>query len=196
MDLGHKYILALDQGTTGTTVSLLNHQAKMLAAVNREHPQIYPKPGWVEHDPEAIWKTVTDGIQEVLTKAGVPGSQVAAIGITNQRETVVLWNKGNNRPVYNAIVWQCRRTTEFCEKLKKQKAAKVIKQKTGLVLDPYFSASKIRWLLDNVSGARALVKQDQLKVGTIDSFLLWRLTGGRAHKTDVSNASRTMLMNI
>lgn len=196
MDLGHKHILAIDQGTTGTTVYLLNHQAKMLASVNKEHPQIYPKPGWVEHDPDAIWKTVTDGIQEVLTKAGVPGDQVAAVGITNQRETVVLWNKGSNRPVHNAIVWQCRRTTDYCEKLKKTKSARAIKQKTGLVLDPYFSASKIRWMLDNVATARQLVKQDQLRVGTIDTFLLWRLTNGQAHKTDVSNASRTMLMNI
>jgi glycerol kinase len=194
--MAEKFILALDQGTTGTTVCLLNAQAKMLASVNREHPQIYPKPGWVEHDPEAIWKTVTDGIRDVLQKANVQGTQIAAIGITNQRETVVLWNKGNHRPVYNAIVWQCRRTTEFCAKLKKQKVAKTIQKKTGLVLDPYFSASKIRWLLDNVEGARQLAKQDQLRVGTIDSFLMWRLTSGAVHKTDVSNASRTQLMNI
>lgn len=191
-----KFILALDQGTTGTTVCLFNAQAKMLASINKEHPQIYPKPGWVEHDPEAIWKTVVDGIREVMTKSGIQGQQIAGIGITNQRETVVLWNKGNHRPVYNAIVWQCRRTTDFCEKLKKQKAADTIKKKTGLVVDPYFSGSKIRWLLENVSGARALAKQGQLKVGTIDTFLLWRLTSGQSHKTDVSNASRTQLMNI
>ena len=192
-----KLILALDQGTTGTTVCLLNAQAKMLASVNREHPQIYPKPGWVEHDPEAIWKTVVDGIAEVLSKTGVSASQIASIGITNQRETVVMWNKGNHRPVYNAIVWQCRRTTEFCAKLKKSKATvRTIGKKTGLVLDPYFSASKVRWLLDNVPGLRALAKGDQLRVGTIDTFLMWRLSGGAIHKTDVSNASRTMLMNI
>jgi glycerol kinase len=191
-----KFILALDQGTTGTTVCLLNHQAAMLASVNKEHPQIYPKPGWVEHDPEAIWKTVIDGIREVLAKAGITGQQIAAIGMTNQRETIVLWNKGNHRPVYNAIVWQCRRTTDYCEKLKKTKAATVIRRKTGLVIDPYFSASKIRWLLENVPGARALAKQDQLRVGTMDTFLLWRLTSGQSFKTDVSNASRTQLMNI
>ncbi len=191
-----KFILALDQGTTGTTVCILNSQAKMLASVNSEHPQIYPKAGWVEHDPEAIWRTITDGIEKCLNKAGVKGSQIAGIGITNQRETVVLWDKDSGKPLYNAIVWQCRRTTEFCNKLKKSAKAKTIKKKTGLVVDPYFSGSKIRWLLDNVAGARAQAKAGQLRVGTIDSFLLWRLSGGRSHKTDVSNASRTQLMNI
>jgi glycerol kinase len=194
--MAEKFILAIDQGTTGTTVCVLNAQAEMCASINKEHPQIYPQPGWVEHDPEAIWKTVTDGIREVLQKASVEGSQIAAIGITNQRETVVVWNKGNHRPIYNAIVWQCRRTTEFCAKLKKQKLEKGIRKKTGLVLDPYFSASKIRWILDNVPGARALAKQDQLRAGTMDCFLMWRLTAGMTHKTDVSNASRTQLMNI
>jgi glycerol kinase len=195
--MAEKFILALDQGTTGTTVCVLNAQAKMLASINKEHPQIYPQPGWVEHDPEAIWKTVVDGMREAMAKAKVNGDQIAAIGITNQRETVVVWNKGNHRPIYNAIVWQCRRTTDFCEKLKTQKTAvKAIKKKTGLVIDPYFSASKFRWILDNVDGARALAKQDQLRAGTIDSFLLWRLTSGTTHATDVSNASRTQLMNI
>lgn len=189
------FILALDQGTTGTTVTLVDRQAKIIAAVNKEHPQIYPQPGWVEHDPEAIWKTVVDGIQEVLSKSGQSGSNIAAIGITNQRETVVMWDKDSNKPLYNAIVWQCRRTTDFCERLKKTKA-KTIKKKTGLVVDPYFSASKVRWLLDNVSGARAQAKKGQLRVGTIDTFLLWRLTKGQSFKTDVSNASRTQLMNI
>jgi glycerol kinase len=192
-----KFILALDQGTTGTTVCVLNAQAEMLASVNKEHPQIYPQPGWVEHDPEAIWKTVVDGIHDALSKAKISASQIAAIGITNQRETVVVWNKGNHRAIYNAIVWQCRRTTDFCEKLKKNKpAVQAIKKKTGLVIDPYFSASKFRWILDNVKGARELAKHDQLRAGTIDSFLLWRLTSGLTHKTEVSNASRTQLMNI
>lgn len=191
-----KFILALDQGTTGTTVSLLNKQAKMVATVNQEHPQIYPKAGWVEHDPEAIWTTVTTGIQKVLAMAGIKGAQIAAIGITNQRETVVMWDKATGKCVYNAIVWQCRRTTEFCAKLKKTKAAKIIQKKTGLVVDPYFSASKIRWLLENVNGARAQAKAGKLLAGTMDSFLLWRLSGGQVHKTDVSNASRTQLMNI
>ncbi len=191
-----KFILAIDQGTTGTTVCVLNHQARMLASVNKEHPQIYPQAGWVEHDPEAIWKSVIEGISECLQKAGIQGPQVAAIGITNQRETVVLWDKRDAKPVYNAIVWQCRRTTEFCNKLKKSAKAKVIRKKTGLVIDPYFSGSKIRWLLDNVKGARARAKAGELKTGTIDAYLLWRLSGGVVHKTDVSNASRTQLMNI
>ncbi|MBX3022178.1 MAG: glycerol kinase GlpK [Bdellovibrionales bacterium] len=191
-----KFILALDQGTTGTTVCLLNKQAKMVAAINQEHPQIYPKPGWVEHDPEAIWQTVISGIEKVLAKAAVSGEQVAAIGITNQRETVVMWDKESGKPIYNAIVWQCRRTTEFCTALKRKGAAKVIRRKTGLVVDPYFSASKLRWLLDNVIGARKQARAGKLLAGTIDAFLLWRLTGRRTHRTDVSNASRTQLMDI
>ncbi len=191
-----KYILALDQGTTGSTVTLLDAQARMLATVNHEHPQIYPQPGWVEHDPEAIWHSLLKGIAEVFKKSGVKASDVAAIGITNQRETVVMWEKASGRPVYNAIVWQCRRTTKFCEGLKKRKLGASIKRKTGLVLDPYFSGSKVHWLLDNVSGARRRAVAGELRVGTIDSFVLWRLTAGRSHKTDVSNASRTMLMNI
>jgi glycerol kinase len=191
-----KFILAIDQGTTGTTVCVLNREARMLASVNFEHPQIYPQPGWVEHDPEMIWKTVADGIQQALNKAGISGSQIAGIGITNQRETVVLWDHISGKPLHNAIVWQCRRTTDFCNKIKKTRVAAVIKKKTGLVVDPYFSGSKIRWLLDNVKGARAAARNGDVRVGTIDSFLLWRLSGGTAHKTDVSNASRTQLMNI
>lgn len=191
-----KFILAIDQGTTGTTVCLLGPKAQMVASVSCEHPQIYPQPGWVEHDPEMIWKSVVQGIQGVLVKARIKGQQVAGIGITNQRETVVMWNKVNHRPIYNAIVWQCRRTTEFCEQLKRSSKARSIQKKTGLVVDPYFSGSKIRWLLQNVSGAKALAKQNQLLCGTIDSFLLWKLTQGACHRTDVSNASRTQLMNI
>jgi glycerol kinase len=186
-----KFILALDQGTTGTRACLVNKQAQITASAAQEHPQIYPKPGWVEHDPEAIWSSVTATIQAVLKKAGVKGEQIAGIGITNQRETVVMWDKDSNKAVYNAIVWQCRRTTEFCNKLKKKREAKIIKKKTGLIIDPYFSASKIRWLLDNVKPDK-----NRVRVGTIDTFLLWRLTGGRSFKTDVSNASRTQLMNI
>jgi len=191
-----KFILALDQGTTGTTVCLLDAQAKITAMVNLEHPQIYPQAGWVEHDPEMIWRTVVDGIQQVLEKSNVRSDQIAALGITNQRETVVMWDTKTGKPLHNAIVWQCRRTTEFCNRLKKSKAARMIQRKTGLVIDPYFSASKILWLLDHVPGARAKAKQGQLRVGTMDSFLMWRLTAGEVHKTDVSNASRTQLMNI
>lgn len=189
------FILAIDQGTTGTTVCLINHQSQMVKSVNQEHPQIYPKPGWVEHDPEAIWASVQAGVARVLKEAGVRGEQIIAIGITNQRETVLLWDKDSGRPLYNAIVWQCRRTTQFCARVLKRHQKQLIK-KTGLVVDPYFSGSKIRWLLDEVKGARAKAKSGQLRVGTIDSFLLWRMTGGRVHKTDVSNASRTQLMNI
>lgn len=191
-----KFILALDQGTTSTRACLVNHRAEIIASVGKEHPQIYPSPGWVEHDPEAIWTSTLETIQAVLTKAGVKGEQIASIGITNQRETVVLWDRRSHKPLYNAIVWQCRRTTQFCNRLKKQAHAKTIKKKTGLVVDPYFSASKIRWLLDNVKGARAEAQKGTLCAGTIDSFLLWRLTGGKSFKTDVSNASRTQLMNI
>jgi len=192
-----KFILALDQGTTGTRACLVNHQAKIIASAAQEHPQIYPKPGWVEHDPEAIWSSVTATIQAVLKKADVKGEQIAAIGITNQRETVVMWDKDSNKAIYNAIVWQCRRTTDYCNKLKKKsRAAQLIRKKTGLIVDPYFSASKIRWILENVAGARTKAVQGQLRVGTIDTFMLWRLTGGQSFKTDVSNASRTQLMNL
>ncbi len=192
-----KYILAIDQGTTGTTVCVLNSQAQMLASINKEHPQIYPHAGWVEHDPEAIWKTVVDGIDEVLSAARIKGSQIAGIGITNQRETVLLWDRQTGKSLYNAIVWQCRRTTDFCNKLKKKPdAVRMIRSKTGLVIDPYFSASKLRWLLDHAEGARATLRTGRLQAGTIDTFLIWRLSGGQSHKTDVSNASRTQLMNI
>jgi glycerol kinase len=189
------YILAIDQGTTGTAVHLVDQMGAIRWTADQEFPQIYPQPGWVEHDPAAIWDTVTNGIAHVLKKSGVAGAQVAAIGITNQRETVLVWDRATHKPVMNAIVWQCRRTTEFCEKLKKKKIAPVIQKKTGLVIDPYFSASKIRWILDNTEATKR-AKAGQLACGTIDSFLLWRLTNGQSHRTDVSNASRTQLMNI
>jgi glycerol kinase len=193
-----QFILALDQGTTGTTVCLVDKGGRIRSVVNNEHPQIYPQPGWVEHDPEAIWASVLRGIAEVFKQSSIRPQQIAGIGITNQRETIVLWDPATGKAVHNAIVWQCRRTTEFCQRLKKNKAtAKMVRKKTGLVLDPYFSASKMRWLRDNVPAAKSSAQNsDNLKIGTVDSFLLWRLTGGNAHKTDVSNASRTMLMNI
>ncbi len=191
-----KFILALDQGTTGSRACLVNHRAEIVASAALEHPQIYPKPGWVEHDPEAIWSSVTATIQAVLKQSKITPAQIAAIGITNQRETILLWDKVTGKPVYNALVWQCRRTTDYCNNLKKKREAKIIKKKTGLIIDPYFTASKLRWLLDNVEGARARAAKDQLRAGTVDTFLLWRLTGGKSFKTDVSNASRTQLMNI
>ncbi len=191
-----KYILAIDQGTTGSTASLLNQKGDSVFKVNEEFEQIYPKAGWVEHNPEAIWKSCLSTISKAIEGAKIQGSDIAAIGITNQRETVVVWDKNSGRPVHNAIVWQCRRTTDFCESLKKKKLSKMIKAKTGLVIDPYFSASKIRWILKNQSSLLSQAKAGKVLAGTIDSFLLWRLTKGLAHKTDVSNASRTMLMNI
>lgn len=190
------YILSIDQGTTGTTVTVLNQAGSPVAKYNQEYPQIFPKPGWVEHNPEEIWKSVENTIQRSLEIAKITGREVAAIGITNQRETVVLWDKNTGKAVYNAIVWQCRRTQDFCEKLKKENKQKLIQKKTGLVIDPYFSGSKIRWILKNVPGVSEKAKRGDLLAGTIDTFLLWRLTGGHCHKTDVSNASRTMLMNI
>ena len=190
------YILAIDQGTTGTTVALIDRHAKLVCAVDREHPQIYPHPGWVEHDAETIWRSVVTNIVDVLAKANVPGDQIAAIGITNQRETVVAWDAATGHPVANAIVWQCRRTTEFCTKLKTRPEARLIRQRTGLLIDPYFSASKMKWLLEHTPGLRRRAAAGAVKFGTIDSFLLWRLTGGQSHRTDVSNASRTQLMNL
>lgn len=190
------YIMAIDQGTTGTTVSILDQAGSLVAKVNEEYRQIFPKPGWVEHNPEDIWRSVTSTISKCIDKAKVHSSAIAAIGITNQRETVMLWDKNTGAPIYNAIVWQCRRTQDFCDKLKKQKKQKMIQKKTGLVIDPYFSGSKIHWILNNVEGAKKKAAAGQLLAGTVDTFLLWRLTDGKAHKTDVSNASRTMLMNI
>lgn len=191
-----QYIMAIDQGTTGTTAAIIDQSGCVVATVNKEYPQIYPQPGWVEHNPEDIWQSVISTIGQVLAKSGLNPREMVAIGITNQRETTIVWDKKTHKPIYNAIVWQCRRTTAFCDKIKKSKAAKTVTKKTGLVVDPYFSATKFRWILDNVSGARARAKNGELAGGTIDSFLLWRLTGGMAHATDVSNASRTMLMNI
>lgn len=191
-----KYILAIDQGTTGTTVALVDENGRVKARITNDYPQIYPKPGWVEHDPEAIWQSVIRGIESVLANSQVKGTELVSIGITNQRETVLVWDRKNHWPIYNAIVWQCRRTTELCAKLKKKGKERLVRKKTGLVLDPYFSASKLQWILDNVDGARKRADLGELAAGTIDTFLVWRLSQGRSHVTDVSNASRTMLMNI
>ena len=189
-------ILAIDQGTTGSTVALMDHRGRLLGSVNNEFPQLYPQPGWVEHDPEAIWASVVKGIRTLFRRRLAKPSQVAAIGITNQRETAVVWDRDTGSPLNNAIVWQCRRTTEFCESLKASGSEPEVQSKTGLVLDPYFSASKFRWLLQNTPGIRGKLEQGKVAVGTVDAFLLWRLSGGAVHATDVSNASRTSLMNI
>lgn len=193
---GARYILAIDQGTTGTTANLIHAKGESVARVNQEYKQIYPKPGWVEHKPDDIWKSVLATIEACLEKARVKASEIAAIGITNQRETVVVWDRKSGRPVYNAIVWQDRRTAEDCDRWRNEGHKEMIHEKTGLVIDPYFSASKLKWLFDNVDGLKARAESGQVIVGTIDTYLLWRLTGGVSHKTDVSNASRTQLMNI
>jgi glycerol kinase len=190
------HILAIDQGTTGTTVLVLDSRLNVLAKVNQEFPQIYPRPGWVEHDPEAIWTSVQATIAGALQKAGVAPGAIAGIGITNQRETTTVWRRSDGAPVHNAIVWQCRRTTDFCRGLKEQGLQPLFQERTGLVLDPYFSGTKIRWILDHVDGARTAAEAGDLAFGTIDSFLVWRLSGGRAHVTDVSNASRTLAMDL
>ena len=191
-----KVILAIDQGTTGTTVAVMNARGNLLGSVNHEFLQIYPKPGWVEHDPNDIWTSVLKGIRGVFRKGLCKPADVACIGITNQRETALLWERHSGKPVANAIVWQCRRTAAFCEGLKRKGFESMVRDRTGLVLDPYFSASKFRWLLDATEGARGRAKNGDLAAGTIDAFLLYRLTGGGVHATDVSNASRTSLMNL
>ncbi len=189
-------ILAIDQGTTGSTIALMDTDGRLLTSVNHEFPQIFPQPGWVEHDPENIWQSVLKGLTAVFSDTDYAVSQVAAIGITNQRETAVLWDSSTGEAVHNAIVWQCRRTTDVCEGLKAAGHEALIKAKSGLMLDPYFSATKFKWLLDNAPNARSLLAEGRLLAGTIDTYLLWRLSNGKTHKTDVSNASRTSLMSL
>lgn len=190
------YIMSIDQGTTGTTVSILDQAGSLVAKENQEYPQIFPKPGWVEHNPEDIWASVVETIQASLQSAHLSGSKISAIGITNQRETVMAWDRNSGKVLHNAIVWQCRRTESECVKMRKAGLEKEIRKKTGLVIDPYFSGTKIKWLLQNVESVKDAAKKGTLCVGTVDTFVLWRLTGGRSFCTDVSNASRTMLMNI
>ena len=191
-----KYIMALDQGTTSSRAILFDRDGNLVSRAQREFPQIFPSEGWVEHDPMTIWSTQIGVAAEALLKTGGHWDEVAGIGITNQRETAILWNRRTGQPVYNAIVWQCRRTAAFCEQLKRDGWEPIIKQKTGLLIDPYFSASKIRWVLEHVEEARRLAECGDLCFGTVDSWLIYNLTGGKVHATDVSNASRTMLFNI
>lgn len=192
----NSYILALDQGTTSSRAIIYDHDGLPVATAQKEFTQIYPEPGWVEHDPSEIWETQSEVALESLSKAGLDGSRIAAIGITNQRETTVVWNRKTGKPVYNAIVWQDRRTADYCDRLKSEGYADFIREKTGLIIDAYFSATKIRWILDNVQGARDMAARGELAFGTVDSWLVWNLTGGKSHITDVTNASRTMLFNI
>lgn len=190
-----KYILALDQGTTSSRAIIFDRDSRILAIGQKEFTQFFPRSGWVEHDPQEIWETQKETALEALQNANLRAEDIAAIGITNQRETMVVWNKTTGEPVYNAIVWQDRRTSAFCDEIKKKHAA-LIRRKTGLEVDAYFSASKINWLLENVEGVRNQAEKGDLLFGTIDTWLLWKLTFGKAHITDVSNASRTMLFNI
>ena len=191
-----KYILALDQGTTSSRAIIVNRQGQVVASSQRGFEQIFPRPGWVEHDASEIWYTQSSVAAEAVAKANLTGLDIACIGITNQRETTVIWDRETSLPVYNAIVWQDRRTAAYCEELKGKGYEQAIHQKTGLILDAYFSATKIKWILDNIEGVRERAEKGKLCFGTIDSWLVWRFTRGGAHVTDVSNASRTMLFNI
>lgn len=191
-----KYVLAIDQGTSSSRTVIYDHAVQIVASAQKEFAQIYPQPGWVEHDPEAIWESVTAVTRSAMQKVDAVAADVSAIGITNQRETTVIWDRDTGECVYNAIVWQDRRTAAFCQSLKDDGLEAVVTEKTGLRLDPYFSATKIAWILDNVGGVRERAESGKLAFGTIDTFLLWRLTGGRAHATDATNASRTLLFNI
>ncbi|WHT02043.1 glycerol kinase GlpK [Vibrio parahaemolyticus] len=191
-----KYIVALDQGTTSSRAVILDHDANIVSVAQREFTQIYPQAGWVEHDPMEIWATQSSTLVEALAKSGIRSDQLAAIGITNQRETTIVWNKETGKPVYNAIVWQCRRTADICEDLKSRGLEDYVRDNTGLVLDPYFSGTKVKWILDNVEGAREDAEAGKLLFGTVDTWLVWKMTQGRVHVTDYTNASRTMLFNI
>jgi glycerol kinase len=191
-----RYVLALDQGTTSSRAILFDNNGAIKAVAQREFEQLYPQPAWVEHDPEEIWTSQVSVAIEVLSRAEVLPRDVAAIGITNQRETTVVWDRETGKPVCKAIVWQDRRTAAFCDRLKSEGHEPLIQQRTGLLIDAYFSASKVAWILDNISGARALAESGRLAFGTVDSWLIWKLTSGKLHITDASNASRTMLFNI
>ncbi len=191
-----KYILSLDQGTTSSRTIVFNKQGEIVSKAQFEYEQIYPKAGWVEHNPDAILKSQLRSLAQALIDGGIEAKEIAAIGITNQRETTVLWDKRTGEPVYNAIVWQCRRTASMCEQLKSEGLADYIKEHTGLIIDAYFSATKIKWILDNVEGARQLAEEGNLLFGTIDTWLIWNLTGKHVHVTDYSNASRTMLFDV
>lgn len=192
----NKYILALDQGTTSSRCIIYNKNGEMVSVAQKEFHQFYPQQGWVEHDADEIWSTQMTVAHEAMLKAGVTYQNIEAIGITNQRETTVVWDKHTGQPVHHAIVWQCRRTAEYCDQLMAQGLAAQFKEKTGLLIDAYFSATKLRWILENVEGARERAEAGDLLFGTIETWLIWKMTGGRVHVTDYSNASRTMMFNI
>jgi glycerol kinase len=191
-----RYILALDQGTTSSRAIVFDEEGHPVATAQKQYPQIYPQPGWVEHDPMEIWSSQISVAAEAIARAGIHSSNIAAIGVTNQRETTLIWDRKTGQPIHNAIVWQCRRTADRCEQLKAEGHAAEIRAKTGLVVDAYFSGTKVAWILDHVPGSRERAARGELCFGTVDTWLLWNLSGGRLHITDVSNASRTMLLNI
>ncbi len=191
-----KYVLSLDQGTTSSRAILFDHEGRIIGQAQKEFRQHFPKPGWVEHDPEEIWSSQSSVTAEVIARSGVRSEEISSIGITNQRETVVVWDRETGKPVYNAIVWQDRRTSDYCSRLVDEGKSEMVRNKTGLIIDAYFSATKVRWILDNVEGARAQAEQGQLCFGNIDSWLIWKFTRGKTHVTDSTNASRTMLYNI
>lgn len=191
-----RYVVALDQGTTSSRAIIFDHDARIVAVSQREFTQYYPQPGWVEHDPMEIWATQSSTLTEALAKSSIHNDEIAAIGITNQRETTVVWEKATGKPVYNAIVWQCRRTAAICEELKARGLDSYVRENTGLLLDAYFSGTKVKWILDNVEGAREKAERGELLFGTIDTWLIWKMTNGEVHVTDPTNASRTMLYNI
>ncbi|WP_255376619.1 FGGY family carbohydrate kinase, partial [Oleiphilus sp. HI0128] len=191
-----QFILSIDQGTTSSRALLFDHQGRVAFTAQAEFTQHFPNDGWVEHDPEEIWSTTVSVIKQVLAKLDLESDQVMGIGITNQRETTIVWDRKTGKAIYPAIVWQDRRTSEFCQSLKDKGLEDTISEKTGLLVDPYFSASKIRWILDNVDDADERAREGDLAFGTVDTFLLWRLTGGRSHASDATNASRTSLFNI
>ncbi len=191
-----KYIIALDQGTTSSRAILFDSNCNKICTSQKEFKQIYPKPGWVEHNPWDIWESQVGSLRELIRNSNIDINLISSIGITNQRETVILWERGTGKPVYNAIVWQCRRTSDICKQLEKDGYTDLIREKTGLLIDPYFSSTKIKWIFDNIPGLRKRASNGEICIGTVDSWLIWNLTGGKNHLTDYSNASRTMLFNI
>ncbi len=191
-----KYVMALDAGTTSNRCILFNEKGEMCSVAQKEFMQYYPEPGWVEHDAEEIWSTQMEVAAQAMGNLGAAAADIAAIGITNQRETAIVWDKNTGVPIYHAIVWQCRRTSEYCDSLKEKGLVELYREKTGLIIDAYFSATKIRWILEHVEGARERAERGELLFGTVETWLIWKLTKGRVHVTDYSNASRTMLFNI
>ena len=191
-----KYIMALDAGTTSNRCILFNKKGQIISVAQKEFTQYFPKPGWVEHDANEIWSSQLGVAVEAMAKIDATANDIAAIGITNQRETTIVWDKNTGEPIYNAIVWQCRRTSQYCDKLKEKGLTEKFREKTGLIVDAYFSGTKLKWILDNVEGAREKAENGDLLFGTVETWLIWKLTKGKVHVTDYSNASRTLLFNI